>query len=92
VTAAIATGTTIAAGLFGLAMLLCLWRLARGPTVADRILALDTLYVNALALLLTLGIRYSGPVPVDAALLIALLGFFGTVAFARYRLKGDIID
>ncbi len=85
-------GTAIALALLGAAMLLCAWRLVRGPSAADRILALDTLYVNALAMLVTLGIRFAEPAFFDAALLIALLGFLGTVALARYRARGDIID
>lgn len=88
----LALGTTIAIALLAAAMLLCVWRLVRGPSAADRILALDTLYINALALLITLGIRFAEPSYFDAALLIALLGFFGTVALARYRIRGDIID
>lgn len=85
-------GTTISLVLLGVSMLLCAWRLVRGPSAPDRILALDTLYINALATLVTLGIRFAEPSYFDAALLIALLGFFGTVALARYRARGDIID
>jgi multicomponent K+:H+ antiporter subunit F len=85
-------GTGAAIVLLGLAMLLCAFRLVRGPSVADRIIALDTLYVNSLALLMTLGIRLAEPAFFDAALLIALLGFLATVALAKYRLRGDIIE
>ncbi len=85
-------GTSIALGLLTLAMLLCAVRLARGPTASDRILALDTLYINSLAILMTMGIRFAEPTFFDAALLIALLGFIGTVALAKYRLRGDIIE
>lgn len=85
-------GTGVAVLLLGLAMLLCALRLLHGPSTADRILALDTLYVNSLALLMTLGIRLAEPAFFDAALLIALLGFLATVALAKYRLQGDIID
>ena len=88
----LSTGTAIAIGLLGLAMLLCATRLVRGPSMSDRVLALDTLYVNSLALLMTLGIRLAEPAFFDAALLIALLGFLATVALAKYRLQGDIID
>jgi multicomponent K+:H+ antiporter subunit F len=90
--AVLALGTAITLGLLGVSMLLCAWRLVRGPGAADRILALDTLYINALAMLVTLGIRFAEPSYFDAALLIALLGFFGTVALARYHARGDIID
>lgn len=85
-------GTSVAVLLLGLAMLLCALRLLHGPSMADRVLALDTLYVNSLALLMTLGIRLAEPAFFDAALLIALLGFLATVALAKYRLQGDIID
>jgi multicomponent K+:H+ antiporter subunit F len=85
-------GTAIALGLLAAACLLCVYRLARGPGAADRILSLDTLYINSLALLIVVGIRQAEPLYFDAALLIALLGFVGTVALAKYRLKGDIID
>ncbi|MBX3660852.1 MAG: K+/H+ antiporter subunit F [Burkholderiales bacterium] len=76
----------------GLAMLLCLVRLVRGPDAADRILALDTLYINAIALLIVLGIRMASPVYFEAALLIALMGFVATVALARYLERGDVMD
>jgi multicomponent K+:H+ antiporter subunit F len=77
---------------FGLAMALCLTRLLRGPAAVDRVLALDTLYVLAMALLVLLGIRLDDLVYFEAALVIALLGFVGTVAAARYLLRGDVIE
>lgn len=67
-------------------------RLLIGPSVADRILALDTLYVNAIALLVLLGIQLASPLYFEAALLIALMGFVGTVALAKFLLRGDIIE
>lgn len=76
----------------GLAMLLCLLRLVRGPDAADRILALDTLYINAIALLIVLGIRMASSVYFEAALLIALMGFVATVALARYLERGNIME
>ncbi len=76
----------------GLAMLLCLVRLVRGPDAADRILALDTLYINAIALLIVLGIRMASAVYFEAALLIALMGFVATVALARYLERGNIME
>lgn len=65
-----------------LAALLNLWRLARGPSLPDRVLALDTLYVNAIALLVLLGIAYGGRQYVESALVLALFGFAATVGFA----------
>jgi multicomponent K+:H+ antiporter subunit F len=78
--------------LLALALLLCTLRLVRGPTPADRILALDTLYIDTLALLVVAGVRWAEPAFFDAALVIALLGFVGTVALAKFRLRGDLID
>jgi multicomponent K+:H+ antiporter subunit F len=76
----------------GIAMLLCLLRLVRGPDAADRILALDTLYINAIALLILLGVRMGTSVYFEAALLIALTGFIGTVALARYLERGRVME
>jgi len=76
----------------GIAMLLCLFRLVRGPDAADRILALDTLYINAIALMIVLGIRMTSAVYFEAALLIALMGFVATVALARYLERGNIME
>lgn len=67
-------------------------RLIIGPSAADRILALDTLYINAIALLVLLGIQLASPLYFEAALLIALMGFVGTVALAKFLLRGDIIE
>ena len=67
-------------------------RLLLGPSVPDRILALDTLYVNAIAALMLLGIHLGSALFFEAALLIALMGFIGTVALCKYLLRGDIIE
>ena len=79
-------------GGFALALLLNAWRLLLGPGVADRILALDTLYINALALLVLLGIQLQSELYFEAALMIAMLGFAGTVALSKYLLRGDIVE
>ena len=81
-----------AIGGFALAMLLAAWRMLRGPTLADRILALDTLYVNAMALLILFGIRFGTALYFEAALVIAMLGFVATVALSKYLLRGDIVE
>lgn len=81
-----------AAGALGLAMLLCTWRLLRGPDAPDRVLALDTLYVNAVALIVVLGLRWRSALMFEAALIVALLGFVSTVALARYLTRGDAIE
>jgi multicomponent K+:H+ antiporter subunit F len=82
----------LVSGLLLLALLLAFWRLLRGPSLPDRILALDTLYIDALALLIVLGIRFDSALYFEAALVIALLGFVGTVALSKYLLRGDIIE
>jgi multicomponent K+:H+ antiporter subunit F len=81
-----------AIGGLALAMLFSLWRLLRGPTLPDRILALDTLYVNAMAMLVLVGVRFGTALYFEAALVIAMLGFVGTVALSKFLLRGDIVE
>jgi multicomponent K+:H+ antiporter subunit F len=76
----------------GLALALCGWRLLRGPQLADRLLALDTMAVNAVALAILLGIRWDTPLLFEAALIIAMLGFVSTVGLARFVSRGDVIE
>lgn len=76
----------------GVSLLLCAWRLLRGPELPDRALALDTMYVNVVALVVLLGLRHGTGLYFEAALLIALLGFVSTVALARYLSRGDVIE
>lgn len=83
---------TIAFALVSAAVALNFWRLLRGPSAPDRILALDTLYVNTIALLVLLGIQLSSALYFEVALLIALMGFVGTVALCKYLLRGDIVE
>ena len=75
-----------------IALLLNLWRLLLGPHIVDRILALDTMYINSIALILLYGIFNRTPLYFEAALLIAMLGFVSSVAFGKYLLRGDIIE
>jgi len=82
----------IALAMLALAMLLCMVRLLRGPSMADRILALDTLYINSLAGLMVAGVRLEDPTFFDAAIVIGMLGFVGTVAFAKYLLRRELIE
>ena len=79
-------------GAVGLSLLLCVWRLLRGPEPADRVLALDTLYINALSLAVLLGLRQGSALLFEAALIIAMLGFISTVALARYITRGDVVE
>lgn len=81
-----------AIGAFALALALNAWRLFIGPGMADRILALDTLYVNTLALLVLLGLAQNSKLYFEAALMIAMLGFVGTVVLSKYLLRGDIVE
>ena len=75
-----------------LAVLFCAVRLLRGPTITDRVLALDTLYMNVLALIVLLGIQWNTPLLFEGALLVAMLGFVATVALARYLSRGDVVE
>ena len=76
----------------GVAMLLALWRLLRGPSVPDRILALDTLSVTVIALLMLFGMHLDSPIYFEAALIIAMLGFCSTVVLSKYVLRRDIVE
>ncbi|WP_439536230.1 K+/H+ antiporter subunit F [Methyloversatilis sp.] len=82
----------IAVAAVALAMLMCAFRLFRGPEVTDRLLALDTLYINVVALVVLLGIRQQTELLFEAALIVAMLGFVSTVALARYLTRGDVIE
>jgi multicomponent K+:H+ antiporter subunit F len=88
----LALALDIAVGAVSLAMALCAWRLMRGPHATDRVLAIDTLYINAVTLVVLLGIRLQTPMLFEAALIIAMLGFASTVALARYLTRGDVIE
>lgn len=79
-------------GAITVAVLLCGVRLLRGPTITDRILALDTLYMNAVALIVLLGIRWNTVLLFEAALLVAMFGFVSTVALGRYLTRGDVVE
>jgi multicomponent K+:H+ antiporter subunit F len=81
-----------AIGAVGLALLLTLYRLLRGPGAVDRALALDTLYVNTIALLIMLGIAINDNIYIEVALVIAMLGFVGTVALGRYLARGEVVE
>ena len=78
--------------LLGLAMACAAFRLLRGPRAQDRVLGLDTLYVNAIMLLLTFGMRSGSTLYFEAALIIALLGFVATAALAKFLMRGEVIE
>ena len=74
------------------AQILSMVRLVIGPGTGDRILALDTMVVNAIGLIVLLGIAQGSRIYFEVSLIIAMLGFVSTVAYARFVLRGDIIE
>lgn len=82
----------VAFAMVSVALLLSLYRVIIGPELPDRILALDTLYINSIALLILLGLHLGSALYFEAALLIAVMGFVGTVALSKYLLRGDIME
>lgn len=88
----IAYALTFAMSCFGIGLLFSLWRLLRGPTRADRILSLDTMVINFIAILVLYGVSNGTKVYFEASMLIAMVGFVSTVAFCRFLLRGDIIE
>ena len=82
----------VAQALLGLAMLFAVYRLLRGPRAQDRVLALDALYVNAMLLILTVGMRTGTSLYFEAALVIGMLGFVSTAALAKFLLRGEVIE
>jgi multicomponent K+:H+ antiporter subunit F len=83
---------TFAIGCYAVALVIDLWRLVRGPDAADRILALDTMVINVIALLVLYGIARGTAIYFEAAMLTAMVGFVSTVAYCRFILRGDIIE
>lgn len=78
--------------MIAISLLLNLWCLIVGPSVPDRILALDTMFINTIALIILYGMSMGTGLYFEAALLIAMLGFVSTVAVCKYLLRGDIIE
>lgn len=90
--AIIAGAVFIAQILLVIAMGCAAYRILRGPRAQDRVLALDTMYMNAAILLLVFGIRSGSTHYFEAALLIALLGFVSTAALAKFLMRGEVIE
>ncbi|MDW4500062.1 K+/H+ antiporter subunit F [Sulfitobacter sp. D35] len=88
----IAAALTFAFACFGIGMLFCMWRLTVGPDSADRILALDTMVINVIALLVLYGIKQGTAIYFEASMLVAMVGFVSTVAYCRFVMRGDIIE
>lgn len=82
----------IAQVLLGLAILSAAFRIFRGPRAQDRVLGFDSLYVNAMLLLLVFGVKSASTLYFEAALIIALLGFLSTIALAKFLLRGEVIE
>ncbi len=82
----------IAFALLTAAQLLNLYRLLKGPTLLDRILALDTIYIDAIAMFILMGIHFDATVYFEAALIIAVMGFISTVATSKFLMRGDILE
>lgn len=74
------------------ALALNLWRLLKGPTISDRIVALDTMVINTIAIIVLIGIETADDTYFDVALLLAMVGFVGTVAYCKFILRGDIVE
>jgi len=83
---------SLAIGMLILAMALCLVRMLRGPAAQDRVLALDSMYLNAMLLVLVLCMHWGSTDYFEAALLVALLGFAGSTALAKFLLRGEVIE
>ena len=88
----LAWSITAAQVLLGLAMACAAFRILWGPQAQDRVVGFDTLYVNAMLLLLVIGIRSGNTLYFEIALMIALLGFVSTVALAKFLLRGEVIE
>jgi multicomponent K+:H+ antiporter subunit F len=88
----LAVATSVATGMIVVALILNFARLLVGPNAVDRILALDTFSIDAIALLVLIGVRAESTVYFEAAVLIALVGFVGTVTACRFVLRGSVVD
>ncbi|PKO86646.1 MAG: K+/H+ antiporter subunit F [Betaproteobacteria bacterium HGW-Betaproteobacteria-12] len=88
----IATAIHYAYGALCLALLFNLWRLFAGPTIIDRILAVDAMVLNIIALIILYGIDQATPLYFEAALIFAMFGFVSTVAYCKFIRRGDVIE
>ena len=78
--------------LLGVAMACATYRILRGPRAQDRVVGFDSLYVNAMLLLIVFGIQSGTTLYFEVALIVALLGFVSTVAFVKFLLRGEVIE
>jgi multicomponent K+:H+ antiporter subunit F len=79
-------------GCFAIGLVINLWRVAAAPGVPDRVLALDTMVINMIALTVLYGIWAGTTMYFEVTLMFAMTGFIGTVAYAKFMLRGDIIE
>lgn len=85
-------GLELAQLLLVLAMALAAWRILRGPRAQDRVLGMDTLYLNAMLFILVFGMKSGSGIYFEAALIIGMLGFAATVALAKFLMRGEAIE
>jgi multicomponent K+:H+ antiporter subunit F len=83
---------TIAQTIIALALVLATWRLIRGPRAQDRVIALDSLYLSGMLMLVLIGMRAGTTLYFEAALVIGMLSFVGTVALAKFLMRGEVIE
>lgn len=83
---------TVTLGLYAVAMGIGLVRLLRGPSAQDRVLALDFLYIVGVLVMLVLAIRYDSSLYFEGAFLMVLFGFVGSLAMAKFLLRGEVIE
>ena len=88
----LSTAITLTLGAYGVAMLVAAWRMLRGPSAQDRVLALDLIYIIGMLIALVLGLRYTSHTYFEAALLIALFGFVASAAMGKFLLRGEVIE
>lgn len=88
----LACSIAVAQLLLCLAMGCAAFRILKGPRAQDRIVGFDSLYVNAMLLLLTIAVQTASEAYFEAALIVALLGFVGTAALGKFLLRGEVIE
>lgn len=90
--ALLSIATTVTMLLYAVAMVLALVRLLRGPRAQDRVLASDFVFIVGMLMMLVLAIRYNSPMYFEGALLMAMFGFVGSMAMAKFLLRGEVIE
>jgi multicomponent K+:H+ antiporter subunit F len=88
----LAWALTAAQAMLVLAMALATWRMLRGPRAQDRILALDSFYLNGMLVLLMFGIQTGRTIYFEASVIVAMLGFVSTAALAKFLMRGEVIE